>query len=334
MVRQVPDQPIELGDCVGVADQREWAYGLRACSRSYISAIGMSGRPKSGRGPRAGSATGRSAPEVYRRRAGRRLITAGPTSRADSRPTEGGTGIAGSDELIQEDPEAPRLEGIDGTGTDLSRLLALSDGVFAFALTFLAVSLLLPQMNGGSSLPSLTSYLTRLEPAFVGYLLSFFVIATWWSTHHRLFSSIVRYDPTVVRLNSLFLLVISVTPFLVSILFAYSPDGFGRGSESSQLAVALYGGIQGLGGLSLLAIWRHATRRHRLLRPTVPEEWVRATEANQLLIVVVFAVSTGIAFVAPLVAELTWIVMILGLGRLLRRRGPSRRNAPVPRSPQ
>lgn len=233
-----------------------------------------------------------------------------------------GRAIAGEDERDRSAVEGRRLEGIDGTGSDLSRLLSLSDGVFAFALTFLAVTLLLPQALGVAALPNLPTYLRKLEPAFVGYLLSFFVIGSWWSGHQRLFSALTRYDPTIVRLNSMFLLVISVTPFLVSLLFAYSPSNFGPGTLSDRLAVALYGGIQALGGLALLGIWRHATRDHRLVRKSLPDAWIRAAETPRVFTVLVFAASVGIAFVSPLAAELAWIVMIVGVGHHLLHRTP------------
>jgi uncharacterized membrane protein len=140
--------------------------------------------------------------------------------------------------------------------------------------------------------------------------------------HHRLFSAIDRYDPPLVRLNSFFLLVISVTPFLVSLLTAYSTSSLGPGPLSSSLAVAIYAGVQALGGLSLLAIWWHATEGRHLVRPSVTDAWIRATERRQLLTVVVFAASMGIAFVSPLAAELSWIVVIWGFGRRLLRRVP------------
>ena len=193
------------------------------------------------------------------------------------------------------------------------------------------MTLLLPQVTGVGSGPALTSYLAKLEPAFVGYILSFFVIAGWWSTHHRLFSSIVRYDGPIVRYNSFVLLVISLTPFLVSLLFAYGSSSLGPGSLSGRLAVALFATVQGLGGLALLAIWRHATRGHRLVRASLPEGWVRSTEYNQLLKVGVFFASVGIAFASPLVAELSWIVMIIGLGHRFRSRPVEPHRAPEAR---
>jgi len=227
----------------------------------------------------------------------------------------GGSAIAGSDEDDPAARDGPRLEGVDGTGSDLSRILSLSDGVFAFAMTFLAVTILLPQTFTGGALPPLPTYLGRLEPAFLGYVLSFFVIAGWWNVHHRLFSSIVRYDPTLVRLNSTFLLVISVTPFLVSLLFAYSPNGWGPGTLSSRLGVAIYAVVQALGGCVLLGIWRHATRHARLVSKTLTPEWIRITELGQLLSTGTFAISVAVAFLSPLTAELLWIVVILGFQR-------------------
>jgi len=187
--------------------------------------------------------------------------------------------------------------------------------VFAFALTFLAVTLLLPSATGSAPAPSLSAYLQKLEPAFVGYLLSFLVIGAWWNTHHRLFSCLVRYDQAVVRLNSLFLLVISVTPFLVSLLFAYGPGGFGAGTPSSRLAVSLYAAVQALGGCVLLVIWRHATSGRRLVAPSLSREWIGATEQIQLVTIGVFAASVVIALISPLAAELAWIVMIFGFSR-------------------
>ena len=78
---------------------------------------------------------------------------------------------------------APPYEGLDGSGTDLSRLMSLSDGVFAFALTFLVVSLILPAV-GATALPSLPTYLRKLGPGFLAYALSFAVITAWWDAHH------------------------------------------------------------------------------------------------------------------------------------------------------
>ncbi len=110
-----------------------------------------------------------------------------------------------------------------------------------------------------------------------------------------------------------------MTPFLVSLLFAYSTSSLEPGPISGRLAVAIFAAVQGLGGLALLALWHHATHGHRLVRPSLPAEWIRATEHGQIVKVGVFFASVGIAFASPLVAELTWILMIVGIGHGFRR---------------
>jgi len=229
-----------------------------------------------------------------------------------------------SDESTLPADDRRPYEGLDGSGRDLGRLLSLSDGVFAFALTFLVVSLLLPE-PGATVQPSLTSFLVKLEPGFLAYALSFVIIATWWDYHHRLFSPIVRYDSLLVRLNNFFLLVISITPFLVDLLFEYGPSK-STPLLSTQIAIVLYAIVQALGGLDLLVIWRHATRGHRLVQADLPEEWIRGTERNQLVVVGVFLASIPVAFLTPVGAELAWIVMVFA--RIHRRKV---RPIPAPR---
>jgi uncharacterized membrane protein len=203
----------------------------------------------------------------------------------------------------------------------MGRLLALSDGVFAFSLTFLVVGLILPRA-GSTGLPSLSGYLGALEPQFVAYLLSFFIIGSWWMSHHRIFSPIVRYDALLVRLNNLFLLVISVTPFLVGVLFDYGPGSTGVSLASSRLAVIIYSLAQAGGGGILLGIWRHSTRGRRLVVDDLPSEWIRTTELRQVAVVAIFLVAIPVVFVYPLAAELVWILAIVGVGRLARRAHP------------
>jgi uncharacterized membrane protein len=234
-----------------------------------------------------------------------------------------------------EDPEYAEfdraIEGLDGSGTDMSRILSLSDGIFAFALTFLVVTLVVPTAIQSGSHPTLDGYLSTLEPGLLGYFLAFFIISGWWSVHRRLLSPIVRYDQLLVRLNNLFLLEISITPFLVGILFAYGPSSgstwaasFGPQTWSAREAVILYAVTQILAGLTLLGIWRHATAGHRLVRPSLPREWIAVTHSDELAVVGIFGISILVAFVSPLACELIWILMIMGRGRrlVLRPRPP------------
>ena len=126
-----------------------------------------------------------------------------------------------------------------------------------------------------------------------------------------------------------FLMIIAITPFLVGILSEYGASAtFTRGSQSTELAVAMYGGVQVVGGLILLAIWRHSTRDHHLVRSGLPAPWVRETERAQLTNVIVFAVSIPVAFVVPFISELMWILVIVGLRHVRSKHRPVRGGQP------
>jgi len=220
--------------------------------------------------------------------------------------------------------EEAHVEGLDGTGKDMSRIISMSDAVFAFSMTFLVITIVLPQVGATSKYPSLTDYLQGEWPAFVTYLLSFFIITSWWAGHRRIFSPIVRYDSFLIRLNNLFLLVIAMTPFLVTILYTYGPgSNVVNTNFSSELAVAMFSGVQALGGLLLLGIWHHSTQNHRLVEPHLSLGWIRYTEQSEIFTVLVFAVAVPVAFLSPLVAEVMWILMIVGGRHFSRIRRPT-----------
>jgi uncharacterized membrane protein len=229
--------------------------------------------------------------------------------------------------------EVERVEGLDGTGSDMSRIVNMSDAVFAFSMTFLVITLVLPGQAGYSH-GDLAGYLLGVWPAVVAYIISFFIIANWWGAHRRLFSPIVRYDLVLVRLNNLFLLEIAVTPFLVGILFYFGPSAtLGRGSLSSELAVVLYACVQVAGGLLLLGVWRYATHGHRLVEERLSAEWIRRTEQAQVAVVLIFSVSIPVAFLVPFVAMLLWVLVIV-TSRTIILRGPRRRSGQPPPPPE
>lgn len=192
-------------------------------------------------------------------------------------------------------------------GRDLSRVLALSDGIFAFAMTLLALSLSVPVFRNAQGVPldpktigsgQLAGALAADAPSFLTYLLGFFLIAYWWEIHRRLFTHIQRWDRRVLWLNLLFLVNIAVTPFLVSLYTTYGDD---------QVALLLYAGAQGLGGILLALLWHHATRGRRLVAPSLTGEQVARYRTRLLVSSGIFGVSMAVSFVSVPVAQLLWV---------------------------
>lgn len=222
----------------------------------------------------------------------------------------------------------PPYEGVDGEGSDLGRILSLSDGVFGFSMTLLVVTLALPAVIGGSTGTGIYNYLGALEPALLSYALAFMVIAGWWGEHHRVFSAIRRYDNALFRLNTVFLLTVSITPFMLAVVHVYGPTGLFDRSNSAILSVTLFGLVELLTGALLLLIWRHATRDFLLVDRSLPTEWVRFGEAQCIRRVLLFLVAVLAGFALPIAGELLWISPMVA--RRWRPVAPPRRSAPAP----
>ena len=119
---------------------------------------------------------------------------------------------------------------------DRSRLEAFSDGVFAVAITLLALNL---TVAGPAGHGSLTDQLYEKWPAFLAYLISFFMIGIVWVNHHALVRAITAVDRTLLFLNLVLLLFVVLIPFAT----ATEADYFPANSRDARLAMVLYAGV-------------------------------------------------------------------------------------------
>jgi uncharacterized membrane protein len=117
---------------------------------------------------------------------------------------------------------------------DRSRLEAFSDGVFAVAITLLALDLTVAGPGGGR----LIDQLDAKWPAFLAYLISFFMIGIVWVNHHMLVRSITAVNRALLFLNLLLLLFVVLIPFAT----ATEADYFPHNTADARLAMALYAG--------------------------------------------------------------------------------------------
>jgi uncharacterized membrane protein len=166
------------------------------------------------------------------------------------------------------------------------RLEAFSDGVFAVAITLLALDLAVPGPGHGS----LAHQLGERWPTYAAYVLSFFVIGIMWVNHHSLFKSIARADRTLLFLNLTLLLFIVAVPFGTSTVAEYLRDG----GYDANVAAALYAAIFLGAALSFLAIFAWSIRPENRHTPLPP-----GTERSALLR---FGVGGFVYFAALIVA--------------------------------
>ncbi|MBB2147011.1 DUF1211 domain-containing protein [Pedobacter sp. LMG 31464] len=95
----------------------------------------------------------------------------------------------------------------------IERMILFTDAVFAIAITLLVIEIKPPHIHDGMNGSEMLSQLAELLPRFIGFIISFFVIAIYWRSHHRLFSFIKDYDDKLIWLNFFFLFTIILMPF-------------------------------------------------------------------------------------------------------------------------
>jgi len=169
------------------------------------------------------------------------------------------------------------------------RLEAFSDGVFAVAITLLALDLAVAGPGHGS----LAHQLANHWPSFVAYVVSFFVIGITWVNHHALVDTFVKVDRYLLFLNLVLLMFVVAIPFATSTVATYLRDG----GNDAHIAAALYGSVLEGMAVSFGSIFVWSVRRDRRLVP-LPEGAVRTAVLRFGLGTIAYLVAIAVAFVS------------------------------------
>jgi uncharacterized membrane protein len=123
---------------------------------------------------------------------------------------------------------------------DRSRLEAFSDGVFAVAITLLALNLTVARPGGHTLLYQLGTH----WPVFGAYLISFFMIGVVWVNHHVLVRGIAVVNRTLLFLNLVLLLFVVMIPWATATVANYlAAQGPPHVHRDTQVAMMLYGAV-------------------------------------------------------------------------------------------
>jgi uncharacterized membrane protein len=189
----------------------------------------------------------------------------------------------------------------------LDRLLALSDGIFAFAITLLALDLVTPVIVGQATDASLAASLVAEFHAFSGFFVSFWIIGLLWLSHRRIFSYIKSTDGELLFLNLVLLFFIVLIPFATRV-FNY---GYLR-PALDVFALILVGAF-----LTYSVIWRYASRPDRhLLNARVSPKINRWFSNRGFIAAGIFVLSIFVAYVNPYLTIACWLsvfpIMVIG----------------------
>jgi uncharacterized membrane protein len=121
----------------------------------------------------------------------------------------------------------------------LDRMVMLSDGIFAIAITLSAIEL------KPESVPGKTLWQIWATPLFV-YFISFFIIGQLWLMHRRIVAHLRDVDGIGAAINLLLLSLVALMPVIIR---------FALGAEDSNQATQVYGAGLAITYACMAALW-------------------------------------------------------------------------------
>jgi uncharacterized membrane protein len=140
-------------------------------------------------------------------------------------------------------------------GQSVERLAALSDGIFAVAMTLLVLDLRVPAREAIHSEHDLWRSLVALSPRLLVFLMSVMTIGIFWVGQQTQLNQFVRADRNLAWIHIAFLCAVSLIPFTTSLLAEFI---------HYRTALLVYWFNILLLGLALLWSWSYATRANFL----------------------------------------------------------------------
>ncbi|HLN13713.1 MAG TPA: TMEM175 family protein [bacterium] len=197
---------------------------------------------------------------------------------------------------------------------DTESIHNLSGAVFAFAMTLLILSLVVPPVPKGAPEAVLAAALRDLWPHVLTYFISFGLIASYWVMHRRIFTFIRVADRTFLWMNLYFLMFIAFMPFAAELMGSY---------PRYRVALLAYAGTALVTLLLQHTVWAYAVGRGRLVDPDLDPRWIAHVTMRTRGAIALVLVCIGVSYFDPLVSLATLILMPV-LGMLpLRIAGPA-----------
>jgi len=153
-------------------------------------------------------------------------------------------------------------------GQSVDRLAALSDGVFAVAMTLLVLDLRAPAAAVIHSEYDLWRALVAISPRLLMFMMSFLTLGIFWVGQQTQLNHLVRTDRSLSWIHILFLFAVSVIPFSTSLLAEFI---------EYRIALLIYWANILLLGAVLYISWMCA-RGAQLVKDDIPPEVSAAIE--------------------------------------------------------
>jgi len=171
-------------------------------------------------------------------------------------------------------------------GENLERLAAISDGVFAVAMTLLVFDLRTPPTSLIHSEADLIRALIRLAPNFGVYFLSFLTLGIFWVGQQTQFNQLSQSDRNMSWIHIGFLCAVTLVPFSTGLVANFI---------TLRVALLIYWTNILLLGSILYASWHYALCG-KLLRDDVPPDTDRWMKRRIIVAQLLYAFGAALCY--------------------------------------
>lgn len=193
---------------------------------------------------------------------------------------------------------------------DTRRLESLTDNVFAVAMTLLVFDLKVPR---STTHQSMSLFVFEQWPHYIGYVISFVVIALIWLQHHRVFIHLQRLDSTVFVSNIVLMLLVVFLPFATSTLASYLAQ-----HRDQRSAAVFFGAVLTAAAVVLAWMWWWIARHETLIRAGTAKRTIQFLNRRLLLAPSLYLIATVLAIANATLGVGAYATITLSLLWLLR----------------
>lgn len=198
-------------------------------------------------------------------------------------------------------------------GKKVQRIEAISDGVFAVALTLLVLDIKVPPHEGIHTEAELAAAFCAITPKLLTYFLSFLTLGIFWTGQTAQYNFIEKSDRDLNWLALFFLLVVSLLPFTTAFLGEHFNFHF---------SVGLYWLNIFLLGLMLYIHWGYAYKHGYVNIAEAERETVnRAVRRRIIVAQSLYAGATLLCFISNYLSVFLIILIQLNYAFAFFRRG-------------
>lgn len=195
---------------------------------------------------------------------------------------------------METDQKRESMPGPTAGVNETARLEAFSDGVFAVAITLLALDLKVPPPQGGGNGRDLAEALLRQWPSYLAFATSFLTVLIMWVNHHLVFKLVGKTSIRLMFANGYLLMTTTAVPFTTELFSAY----FKR--PGARVAAATYAGTFVLISLGYLWMW-HAIKHGNLFKSGASSETIERVDNNYRYGTPMYLLALAGALISPYV---------------------------------